>query len=198
LRFRHQSLQSLDDPTLSAAAVGRQPATLAGGQPAGITIRPMTYIPLMALTVIIGITLSIVSQQWTITVRRDQERELLFRGTRIQSAIEAYAADYEVRKSERSHRYPKTLDQLVQAPKHYLPRVYKDPVTGMDFDLIVVKGEIRGVRSTSAETPMDQVTFKEAATYQDFAFLAKDRQPGTSGLNEPGSLNPLNPLLNKP
>jgi type II secretory pathway pseudopilin PulG len=144
----------------------------------------MTYIPLIAVTVIIGITLSIVSQQWTMTVRRDQEKELLFRGMRIQNAIEAYAADYEVRKSVRSHRYPKTLDQLVQAPKRYLPKVYKDPLTGKDFDPIVVKGEIRGVRSTSAEAPMDQVTFKEAATYRDFAFLAKDQQPGTPGLND--------------
>src|SRR5262245_36895147 len=105
----------------------------------------ISFLGLMGIIAIMGVTLSAVGQHWSVTVKRDKEKELLFRGMSIRNALEAYAADYEVMKADRSTRYPRTLDQLIQMPKRYLPRVYKDPITGKDFDLILVKGEIRGV-----------------------------------------------------
>ena len=154
---------------------------------------------LMAIIAIMGVTLSAVGQHWSVAVKRDKEKELLFRGKSIRNALEAYAADYEVMKADRSSRYPRTLDQLTQMPKRYLPKVYKDPITGKDFDLIVVKGEIRGVRSASTDWVMDIVNLKDAATYKDMLFQAQDpRQMGPPGLDQANPMNPLNPLLAQP
>src|SRR5262249_3075491 len=151
---------------------------------------------LMGIIAIMGVTLSAVGQHWSVTVKRDKEKELLFRGMSIRNAIAAYAADYEVMKADRSSRYPRTLDQLTQLPKRYLPKVYKDPITGKDFDLIVVKGEIRGVRSTSTDWVMDIVNLKDAATYKEMLFQAQDpKQMGPPGLDQAPPVNPLNPLL---
>lgn len=132
---------------------------------------------LMVAVVLMGISLTAVSRQWTIIAKRDLEQELVFRGNRIKAAIEAYAADYQAMKAARSNRYPLSLEQLTQKPKRYLPVVYKDPITGQDFELIKAGGEIRGVRSRSQATPLDRVRFKNAATYHQVAFQVEATAP---------------------
>jgi len=97
----------------------------------------------------------------------------LFRGNRIKTAIELYAADYQVRKATRPNVYPLKLEQLTEKPKRYLPVVYKDPITGQDFELIKVGAEIRGVKSRSKDKPLDMVHFKNADTYDQIAFQAQ-------------------------
>lgn len=134
--------------------------------------RGVTYLMLMVVIVFMGIMLTVAGKQWTIMAKRDLERELLFRGNRIKAAIEAYAADYQVMKAVRPNRYPLSLEQLTQKPKRYLPLVYKDPITGQDFELIKTGDEIRGVKSRSLATPLDRVRFKDAATYNQMAFRA--------------------------
>lgn len=132
--------------------------------------RGVTYVMVMFAIVLMGISMTVVSKQWTVVMKRDKEAELLFRGNRIKTAIEAYAAAYEVEKLKRSNRYPLSLDQLTQKPKRYLPVVYKDPMTGQDFELIKVGAEIRGVKSRSKEKPFDRVHFKNADAYDQVAF----------------------------
>jgi len=88
--------------------------------------RGVTYLMVMFAIVLMGISLSVVGKQWVMTVKRDHEAELLFRGTRIQNAIARYAADYEIRKATRPNRYPLSLEELTQRPKRYLQVVYKD------------------------------------------------------------------------
>jgi len=145
--------------------------------------RGVTYIMVMFAIVLMGISMTVVSKQWTVVMKRDKEAELLFRGNRIKTAIEAYAAAYEVEKSRRTNRYPLSLDQLTQKPKRYLPVVYKDPITGQDFELIKVGAEIRGVKSRSKDKPFDQVHFKNAETYDQIAFQvqAAAAQPSIPG-----------------
>ena len=58
--------------------------------------RGVTYLMVMAAVVLMGVAMTVVGQQWSVVVKRDREAELQFRGTRIKTAIEAYAADYEV------------------------------------------------------------------------------------------------------
>ncbi len=112
-----------------------------------------------------------VTQQWSVIMKRDREAELLFRGTRIKEAIERFVADYEVQKATRPNRWPRTLEELTKkSPKRYLQAVYSDPITGKDFELIKVGEELHGVRSTSTDTPYDQVHFKNAKTYQAIRF----------------------------
>ena len=137
----------------------------------------------MFAIVLMGISMMVVSKQWTVVMKRDKEAELLFRGNRIKTAIEAYAADYQVRKATRPNIYPLTLEQLTEKPKRYLPVVYKDPITGQDFELIKVGAEIRGVKSRSKDKPFDQVHFKNADTYDQVAFQvqAAAAQPSVPG-----------------
>lgn len=153
--------------------------------------RGVTYLMVMCAIVLMGISMTIVGKNWVIIKKRDQEAELLFRGNRIKAAIEAYAADYQVRKGTRPNQYPLSLDQLAQPPKRYLPVVYKDPITSRDFDVITLNGEIRGVKSTSTEKPLNQVQFKVAESYSHVIFQAQE--PTLPGC--PSSTNPINPML---
>ena len=150
--------------------------------------RGFTYLMVMFFVVMIGISLMAVGQQWSVIMKRDREAELLFRGNRIKDAIERFVADYEVQKGTRPNRYPLKLEDLTKKPKRYLPVVYKDPMTGEDFELIKIGAEIRGIRSTSKEVPFDQVHFEGAKTYHDVRFeAAADSTDCTP--------SPVNPLL---
>ena len=161
--------------------------------------RGVTYLALMCAIVLMGISLTAVGQYWQVIAKRDAEAELYFRGTRIKHAIEAYAADYEVRKGARPNQYPLNLEQLTQGPKRYLPVVYTDPLTGQDFELIRVNGEIRGIRSRSSETPLDKVRFKDAAAYNQIAFQAiPPSPPGQPCGSDVNRMDPLNPLVAGP
>jgi len=159
--------------------------------------RGVTYLMVMVAIVLMGISMTVVSKQWTVTAKRDKEAELQFRGTRIKNAIEAYAADYQVRKATRPNIYPLKLEQLTEKPKRYLQVAYKDPITGHDFDLIKVGAEIRGVKSRSKDKPLNKVAFKDAATYNAIRFEVKPAaaQPCLPGA---ASVNPLNPLGSAP
>lgn len=134
--------------------------------------RGVTYLALMFFVVLIGISLMAVNQHWSALLKRDREKELAFRGNRIKAAIERYAADYEVQKATRQNQYPLKLEDLTKRPKRYLQAVYKDPITGEDFELIMKKGKIRGVRSTSLDPPLNEVTFQAARRYRDILFEA--------------------------
>jgi len=154
-----------------------------------------TYLAALMAVVLMGTSLTVVGTHWKIILQREREAELLFRGLRIKHAIERYAADYEVRKGTRPNQYPLRLDQLVEGPKRYLPKVYQDPITHEDFDLIVENGQIHGVRSRSQEAPLDRVHFKEAETYGQVAFRAiSPSSTGQACTGGPTAINPLNQL----
>ena len=134
--------------------------------------RGVTYLALLFVVVLIGLSLMAVNQHWSVILKRDREKELAFRGNRIKAAIERYAADFEVQKGTRQNQYPLNLEELTKRPKRYLQVIYQDPITGEDFALIKKGGEIRGVRSASLEPPLDHVTFHEALRYSDIVFEA--------------------------
>ncbi len=159
--------------------------------------RGVTYLMVMAAIVLMGVAMTFVGQQWSVMVKRDKEAELLFRGTRIKNAIEAYAAGHQVQKATRPNVYPVKLVQLTEMPKRYLQEVYKDPITGGEFELIKVGAEIKGVRSTSKQKPLNTVDFKNAATYNAVRFEAT---PPAAAPCAPGTamVNPLNPLASIP
>lgn len=136
----------------------------------------VTYLFAMMVIVIMGITLTQVSQQWSVALKRDLEAELEFRGNRIKFAIEMYAADYQVRKGTRPNIYPLKLEQLVEGPKHYLQKVYKDPMTNEDFDLVWIEGEIHGVKSRSKDKPFSTIKFNDAERYDEIVFIARPPQ----------------------
>lgn len=167
------------------------PVPTADAKPILFDQRGFTYLMLMAAIVLMGVSATVVGKQWKVTMQRDQEAELLFRGNRIKAAIEAYAADYEVRKATRPNRYPLSLKELTEKkPTRYLQVVYKDPITGEDFELIKVGKEIRGVKSRSKDRPLNKVEFKGAETYNQIAFQVTGAAGGSCG----PAVNPLNPF----
>jgi hypothetical protein len=168
-----------------------RPSPIAHRLPASAGV---TYLMVMFAIMLMGVALTAVGKQWKVIVQREHEAELRFRGERIKMAIQSYAADYEVRKASRPNRYPLTLEQLTQKPKRYLPVVYKDPMTGQDFELIKVGGEVRGVKSRSTDAPFDQVHFKNATAYNQIRFEVAIG--ATAGCIP--TPNPLNPLLTVP
>jgi type II secretory pathway pseudopilin PulG len=140
--------------------------------PEGGADRGVSYLAVLCAVVLMSVSLTTVTRSWQVAVRRDAEAELYFRGMRIKHAIEAYAADYEVRKGTRPNRYPLSLAQLAEGPRRYLPVVYKDPITGQEFEPIRVNGEIRGVRSRGKGVPLNRVRFQGAGAYNQIAFQA--------------------------
>ncbi len=126
-----------------------------------------TYLALLAVLVIIGISLGAAGKYWQGVVLRDKEEELLVRGDQYRQAIERYyLAPLPV------HQYPKSIDDLLSdsrfpTAKRHLRQRYKDPFTGENFVEIREPGGIIGVRSESEKTPLKQSNFP--APFQDFA-----------------------------
>ena len=119
-------------------------------------------------------------------LKRDKEVELLFRGLAYKRAIKAFYS--------KNSRYPRQLKELADdrdsSKLRFMRQLYKDPVTGGDFKLILApEGAIMGVVSASRDAPFKKVDFDKelqdfgkAKTYADWKFVTK---PG-SGTPPPG------------
>lgn len=139
-----------------------------------------TYLSLLFIIAVIGITLAINGQVWSTMAGREKEAELLFRGSEIRNAIKAY---YEA--SSDKKRYPKSLEELISDPmspvtKRYLRRIYIDPMTNKpDWSLIQAPdGGIMGVKSISAAVPYKKKNFpdelkglEDKAGYNEWEFI---------------------------
>ena len=119
--------------------------------------RGFTYLTVMFAVVLLGLAASVAAHQWKTVVKREKEAELLFRGGELRRAIFTYCA---TSRPGMMH-CPSSLDDLLKDPgspsgKRYIRRVYKDPITEDDWELIKTKdgNYILGVRSKSEETPL--------------------------------------------
>jgi type II secretory pathway pseudopilin PulG len=127
-----------------------------------------TYLFVMFMVVLIGLAATAVTRQWKTEIRREREAELLFRGDQIRQAIGLY---YLTARAG-LHLYPKSLKDLIKDPnssatRRYLRTLYKDPITGEDFELVKEGDAIKGVRSKSTATPIKTDNFPP--NYQEFA-----------------------------
>jgi type II secretory pathway pseudopilin PulG len=140
-----------------------------------------TLFLLLAAIVLIEISVSIGVKQWKTIVQREKEAELLFRGEQIRRGIEAYY------NKPGAHQFPAALDYLVGGAfggPRFLRRLYKDPMTNGEWELIGINDLIMGVRSTSTAAPLKAGQFPErykcfeqAKTYQDWTFLYIPQAP---------------------
>jgi hypothetical protein len=116
-------------------------------------------------------------------LKRDKEEELLFRGLAYLEAIRAFYA--------KNKGYPRDLDELSgKGPggSCFIREIYKDPMTGKDFQLLQTEGgEIVGVVSASAAKPFRTADFEEelagfgkAQTYADWKFDARAQPAATA------------------
>ncbi len=143
-----------------------------------------TYIHLLLMVVVMGISLSAMGRYWSYLDKKDKEAELLFRGDQYMRAIDSYF--------KRSHGkvniYPKKLEDLLKdprslAPRRHLRKIYKDPMTG-EADWVPIldpaSKRIKGVKSRSEEMPLKTdgfpkiyQAFKDKGSYSDWVFVHK-------------------------
>jgi type II secretory pathway pseudopilin PulG len=129
-----------------------------------------TYIGLLLAVAVMGLMLTIATRVWSTTEQRERETQLLFVGDAYRLAIGAYFAA--------GHRFPVTLqdlliDERTPIPRHYLRRLYPDPMTGRpDWTLVLtLDGQaIMGVVSSSKAAPLKRRGF----TFRDRAFTDAD------------------------
>jgi type II secretory pathway pseudopilin PulG len=127
-----------------------------------------TYLFVMFLVIVTGLAATVATRQWKTEIRREREAELLFRGDQIRQAIGLY---YLTARAG-FNAYPRSLDDLVKDPnssatRRYLRKLYKDPITGENFELVKEGDYVKGVRSKSTATPLKTGNFPP--DYQDFS-----------------------------
>lgn len=129
-----------------------------------------SYISALIFVAVIGISLTAGSTYWSTIIKREKEKELLFRGDQIRRAIESY---YNGAPGGGGSQYPALLNDLLKDPRYlatqrHLRKIYKDPMTkDGQWGLIKTQGgRIKGVFSKSVEQPLKAGNFPEE--YKDF------------------------------
>jgi type II secretory pathway pseudopilin PulG len=137
---------------------------------------------LMVMVVVLGLAAGMAGQSWRTVMQREREAELLWRGQQYQQAIGSY---YSVKQGA-SGMFPRKLEDLVRDPRfpkmvRHLRKLYKDPMTDEDWDLIKDPANgIIGVRSRSNQVPFRREGFPEGLeqlswknSYREWAFVYK-------------------------
>jgi len=145
--------------------------------------RGFTLIGLAIIIVIIGIVLMAVSRVHSTIAKIDKEEELLFRGDEIKDAIDSYFKN--------GNTYPRNFDELLKDqrginPRRHLRKLYKDPITNGEWDVIKDKAErITGVRSKSDKEPLKKANFHEEyklfegkTKYSEWEFVSQPKIGG--------------------
>jgi len=170
---RHRPAQAHESSRADADKGRRRPR--AGG---------FTYVAVLFLVVLIGVTLTALTGLWSTTAKRDREAQLLFVGGQFRKAIE----NYRVANPNVGDGYPKDFQVLLLDPnapvvKRYLRQVYVDPMTGTtNWGLVKTPiGGIVGVYSQSKAQPLKTANFPDwaeqfaaATTYSDWIFAPND------------------------
>jgi type II secretory pathway pseudopilin PulG len=129
--------------------------------------RGSAYLVVMFAVVVMSISITAAAKQWKTVVQREKEADLLVRGIEIQTAIGFYSKARQVGSTIPGEKYPLTLEELTKGPKPFLRKVYKDPITGQDWEYIreAETGRIKGVRSRAKLAPIKQHQFPPAVAY---------------------------------
>ncbi|QEM69412.1 type II secretion system protein [Geobacter sp. FeAm09] len=115
-----------------------------------------TFLAALMIVVIMGIMLGLMGQPWKTIMKREREKELLFRGLQIRNAIGSWNM------SKAKVTPLNDLKDLLQDPrdlqkKRHLRQLYKDPMTGKEWAIIKDKTGAKGiigVASTSEDVPL--------------------------------------------
>jgi type II secretory pathway pseudopilin PulG len=125
-----------------------------------------TFLTVIFMVMIVGIMLGLTGQSWRTVMKREREKELLFRGSQIKEAIENwYDPKYTVR-GVKKHKVIALMDlnllledslnlkgnEIIYLPQHYATKlddknpkcapdcpkqfIYQDPMTGKEWDVI--------------------------------------------------------------
>jgi len=145
-----------------------------------------TLISVLFMMVVFGIVMMGAGKYWQTTVKRENEKELLFRGDQIQQAIKSY---YLSSRDEKNPSYPQNFQALLKDPrsmtvKRHLRKIYRDPmVENGEWGLVLDKGgKFKGVFSRSKKKPLkvagfskEYSYFENATTYSDWRFVYENK-----------------------
>lgn len=145
-----------------------------------VSEKGFTYIWMMFVVAMIGITLAGAGQVWRTEARREKEKELMFVGEQFRQAIGSY---YESSPGM-PRRYPDSLEKLLldnrfPTVKRHLRKIFIDPMTASgEWGLVRRPGiGIIGVYSLSTQAPLKRANFherytvfEEAESYRDWKF----------------------------
>jgi type II secretory pathway pseudopilin PulG len=147
-----------------------------------------TLLAVLFMTTVFGISLMGANHYWRTMIKRENEKELLFRGDQLRKGIKSY---YQGGVRGRSGFYPPTLEALLKDPrsmtiKRHVRRIYRDPMTKSgEWGIIRDKnGKIKGVFSKSREKPLkvsefprEYARFETALIYSEWRFVYDQATP---------------------
>jgi type II secretory pathway pseudopilin PulG len=158
-----------------------------------------TFIAALFMVVVMGILLGAVGQSVKVIMKREREKELIFRGLQYRDALERWTKGNSANLQE--------LKRLVNDPQNIpnpgLRKLYKDPMTGGDFKVLKdPQLGIYGVASQSSEEPFKQSNFPEALKtfegkkkYSEWEFVFKRQVAAAAGTNP---MDPKNQQISLP
>lgn len=167
-----------------------------GSEAAAASQRGASLLLLLVMVAVLGLAAGLAGQSWRSTMQQAREAELLWRGRQYQQAITSY---YAVRHGTQQ-MYPAKLEHLVRDPRfpgvvRHLRKLYPDPMTGEDWELVRDPAErIIGVRSTSELVPFKQDGFPRElqklqgkGTYREWEFVFSPPQAQKGAAKQAGS-----------
>jgi len=146
-----------------------------GGCPQVHSQRGAVLLMVLVSVTLLGLMAGIAGSSWRTIVQRSKEADLLWKGNQIRQAIGRYyefsgsGTDTKAKSTGKAmNKFPATLEDLLEDPRalevtRYLRRLYPDPMTGEDWELIASPESdgIMGVISSSDKEPFKQSDFAE-------------------------------------
>ena len=143
---------------------------------------------------LIGMGLAAAGSLWRTESRRASEAELLFIGSQYRQAIRSY---YELDPAQ--PKLPQRIEDLLEDNRRpnavrHLRRAYRDPFTGMEFQLIQAPANqgIQGVYSNAPGRPFKSAgflnedrAFTNAGSYAEWKFMFEPPAPKTPQASSP-------------
>ena len=165
----------------------------------------VTYLMLMFIVVLIGLSTTAAAKQWKFMVQRELEADLLSKGIEIQNALALYSQTIKAGRVMPGEVYPQSLADLTRLPRPFLRKPYKDPMTHGEWEFLRgPTGGIMGVRSKSRATPVKKHDFPQAVrhlegrpSYHDWVFQHPNPSSPGSVLFPPPAI-PAGAIANAP
>jgi hypothetical protein len=161
--------------------------------------RGVTYLFLMFVIVLIGLSTTVAAKQWKVIVQRELEADLLSKGIEIQNALALYSATMKAGRVTTAEVYPQSLAELTRLPKPFLRKVYADPMSHGDWEYLrSPTGGIMGVRSKSRGTPFKKHDFPQVVRHLDgrssyYEWIFQHPNPSTAS-SFPPVMAPASPV----
>jgi type II secretory pathway pseudopilin PulG len=145
------------------------------------SVRGLALLTVLVMVVLLGLAAGMAGQSLGALMQREREAELLWRGLQYRQALASY---YGGKLGAKKGMFPSKPEDLLRDPRspaviRHLRRLYNDPMTGKEWELIKDQGgRITGVRSTSELTPFQQTGFPDGledfegkGSYREWEFI---------------------------